>query len=104
MIPQVVSVNQLKDRAESILAQVRHTDDVVIVTMDGEEAAILVDVEEYRKQIATLDELRHPDSLERLARANSERGFGIPHDEVKARFLCIRHGRRQLPDLDELIG
>lgn len=77
-----VPAADLRTRIEGLLEQVQNTRRPVVVTQEGKEAAVLVDLESYR---SLLDEI---DLLKDVCRglADIEAGRVTPHEEAMDRL------------------
>ena len=73
----------LRTRAEGLLEQIRNTRRPIVLTQEGEDAAVLVDIESYRSLLEELELLK--DAHRGLA--DIEAGRVVPHEEVRARLL-----------------
>lgn len=78
-----VPAADLRTRIEGLLEQVRSTRRPVIVTQEGKDAAVLVDLESYRSLLEELELLK--DAYRGLA--DIEAGRVIPHEEAMDRLL-----------------
>jgi antitoxin YefM len=78
-----VPAADLRTRIEGLLEQVRSTRRPVVVTQEGKDAAVLVDLESYR---SLLDELELLKDLYR-GLADIEAGRVTPHEEAMDRLL-----------------
>lgn len=74
----VQPLSAFRANAAGFLAQVRETKRPLVLTQHGKSAAVILDVDEYE---ALVDEVELVRDI-REARAELERGEGIPHDEV----------------------
>lgn len=74
----VQPLSAFRANAAGFLEQVRETKRPLVLTQHGKSAAVILDVGEYE---ALVDEVELVRDI-REARAELERGEGIPHDEV----------------------
>lgn len=74
----VQPLSAFRANAAGFLEQVRETKRPLVLTQHGKSAAVILDVDEYE---ALVDEVELVRDI-REARAELERGEGIPHDEV----------------------
>ena len=81
-----VPVADLRTRMETILEQIQSTRRPVVVTQEGQDAAVLVDIESYRSLLEELELLKDV----HRGLADIEAGRVIPHEEVRA-FLLDRY-------------
>jgi prevent-host-death family protein len=73
----------------------------VLITKNGEPAAVMLDPEEYDSMVATLEVLSTPELRRQIEEAMDDVASGrvelIPHDEVKRELAARRaHGRDSL--------
>lgn len=82
-----IPVSELQTDAKTVVERVQNTRDRVIITVRGRPAALLVNCEEYKGLIATLEEMSEPDWRDRLAEAerDSKAGRGITLEAFKTR-------------------
>jgi prevent-host-death family protein len=76
--------SDLQTQAEGLLRKVRDTGRPVVLTQEGEETAVLVDIQTYQSLLDELDLLR--DVQRGLADVEADRV--VPHDEARARLLA----------------
>lgn len=74
----------LRTQAEGLLKKVRDTHRPVVLTQEGRETAVLVDIHTYQSLLEELDLLR--DVHRGLADVEASRV--VPHDEARARLLA----------------
>lgn len=78
----VRSETYLKNNAKELLSQVQETRNPVLITRNGEAAAVLQDVQSYEKTRQALLMLK----LMAQAEDNIKKGQISPHDEIMARI------------------
>lgn len=74
----VQPLSAFRANAAGFLEQVRETKRPLVLTQHGKSAAVILDVDAYEALVDEVELLRDI----REARAELERGEGIPHDEV----------------------
>jgi prevent-host-death family protein len=74
----VQPLSAFRANAAGFLDQVRATKRPLVLTQHGKSAAVLLDVDEYEALVEELEVVRDI----RMARAEIERGEGIPHEDV----------------------
>lgn len=75
-------VSYLKAHTAEVLRNLRETRSPVVITQNGEAAAVLIDVESYQKTLNALSLAK----LIGLGSADIEAGRTVPHNEAKKRF------------------
>lgn len=88
-LPAIIPVSDLEQDATSVLERLRHSGAPAVITEKGREAAVLIDIETFRKSEAERE------ILAALARGEQEiaEGMGYELDEVLAEAdrLLARH-------------
>jgi antitoxin YefM len=74
----------LQTQAEGLLRRVRDTHRPVILTQEGREMAVLVDIQTYQSLLEEVDLLRDV----HRGLADVEAGRVVTHDEARARLLA----------------
>jgi antitoxin YefM len=83
---KMVGMQELAPRLPEILDRLATEGQELIVTRDGEPAAVMIDIERYREVQQALREFSDPEYLTILleARRDIDEGRGIPAEEVFA--------------------
>jgi antitoxin YefM len=73
----------------------------VLITRNGDPAAVMIDPEDYDAMVATLEVLGNPELRSQIEGALEDMATGrvdlIPHEEVKSKLAARRaHGRDSL--------
>lgn len=68
----IIPISDLQSQAKRYVAQVKETDQPVVITQRGRAAAVLMSFEAYEGFLATKDEMGYPDWEGRLKRARRE--------------------------------
>jgi prevent-host-death family protein len=76
----VQPLSAFRANAAGFLDQVRSTKRPLVLTQHGKSAAVVLDVEQYEAMVDEIELIRDI----RQAKAELERGEGIPHEEVVA--------------------
>jgi prevent-host-death family protein len=79
-LPAVIPVSDLEEDAASVLERLRHSGAPAVITQKGREAAVLIDIESFRRSESERE------ILAALARGEQEiaEGMGSDLDEVLA--------------------
>ncbi len=79
-LPAVIPVSDLEQDATSVLERLRHSGAPAVITQSGREAAVLIDIESFRRSESERE------ILAALARGEQEiaEGMGYDLDEVLA--------------------
>jgi len=79
-LPTVIPVSDLEQDATSVLERLRHSGTPAVITQSGREAAVLIDIESFRRSESERE------ILAALARGEQEiaAGTGFDLDEVLA--------------------
>ena len=76
-------VTDLAAETTSLIERVQQTKQALVLTQSGQDAAVVVDIEQYHRLLDELELLRDIHTAdEQIAR-----GEGVPHDVARARVL-----------------
>lgn len=82
---RILPISEVKARLPELVADVSEREDEVIVTRNGRPAAMLVNIDEYRRLRETLDVLSDPDMMRQIRQSErylARGGKGLSFDEV----------------------
>ena len=93
----VLNVREARAQFSRLLESARFEGGEYLIERAGRPMAVLIGVEEYeqlRSRLATLEEMLHPEALEKLERAKAdiEAGRITPHEEVIVRIAEAKQG------------
>ncbi|MGF1426291.1 type II toxin-antitoxin system Phd/YefM family antitoxin [Kitasatospora sp. LaBMicrA B282] len=88
-----MSLAKAKEQFSALVEEVVTTHEQVMVTRNGESAVIVLAVEEYASLMETIEILRDPETMRRLAESDAEiaRGEEIGQEELAAAMADRLH-------------
>jgi antitoxin YefM len=83
LIVMVKPLSEFHANARRLIAEVRSTGQALVLTEEGERAAVVVEAREYERLLEELELLREI----YLAEQQFAAGQGIPHEQARAQVL-----------------
>jgi prevent-host-death family protein len=93
---KVLPISEVKARLPELVAGVQEREEEIIVTRNGQAAAVLLNVDEYDRLKATLEVLSDPDLMAQIRRSDkyfASGGKGLSFEEVFGEPLIVRRRR-----------
>jgi PHD/YefM family antitoxin component YafN of YafNO toxin-antitoxin module len=94
-LPEVIPVSELEEDASSVILRLRESGALAVITQEGRAAAVLIDIESFRKTESERE------ILTLLARGEREiaEGVGYDLDEILAEADTLL-GRQSAPSME----
>lgn len=89
---EILPISDLQTKTKKIIDSVKNTKEAVIITQRGRPAAMIVNYDDYKSMVHTLDEMSYPDWQERLfeAEKDSQKGKGLSLAKLKDKINRVR--------------
>ena len=80
----IFSITTVKKNLKRLVDQVHEEQEPLVITRDGQAAAMLISVEEYEGWLETIDILKDPKILKEIKKAEKDfkKGHFYTHEEV----------------------